>query len=80
MEIKLLPRADATDGLVALASIVSKTIRELWMDVFNGYWCGRVPGLQPTAGYPNDSKRFRDAIEPTAQIQQCDPAIWWRSK
>jgi hypothetical protein len=80
MEIKLLPRADATDGLVALASIVSKTIRELWMDVFNGYWCGRVPGLQPTAGYPTDAKRFRDAIESTAQIQQCDPAIWWRSK
>jgi hypothetical protein len=80
MELRLLPRADANDGLVALASIVSKTIREFWMDIFNGYWCGCVPGLRPSAGYPNDSKRFREAIETAATAQQCDPAIWWRVK
>ena len=40
-----MPRADQGDGLVALASIVSKTVRELWMDVFNAYWCRRIPGL-----------------------------------
>jgi hypothetical protein len=80
MEVNLVPRADGSDGLVALASIVSKTIRELWMDVFNGYWCSRVPGLRPTAGYPNDSKRFRAAIEPAAAVEQCDPAMWWRVK
>ena len=54
------------DGLVALASIVSKTVRELWMDVFNAYWRARVPGLRPTAGYPTDSLRFRLAIEEVA--------------
>jgi hypothetical protein len=80
MEVNLLPRADANDGLVALASIVSKTIREFWMDIFNAYWCSRVPGLRPSAGYPNDSKRFRGAIETAAAEQQCDPAIWWRAK
>jgi hypothetical protein len=80
MEVNLLPRADANDGLVALASIVSKTIREFWMDIFNGYWCGRVPGLRPSAGYPNDSKRFRGAIETAAAAQNCDPALWWRIK
>ena len=81
MEVNLLPRADANDGLVALASIVSKTIREFWMDIFNGYWCGHVPGPASTsAGYPNDSKRFRQAIEPSAAEQKCDPAIWWRIK
>ena len=63
-----------------VASIVSKTIRELWMDVFNGYWCGRVAGLRPCAGYPNDSKRFRAAIETTATEERCDPALWWREK
>jgi hypothetical protein len=80
MEVNLLPRADANDGLVALASIVSKTIREFWMDIFNGYWCGRVPGLRPSAGYPNDSKRFREAIATAAAQQNCDPAVWWRIK
>ena len=52
LELSLMPRADQSDGLVALASIVSKTVRELWMDVFNAYWRRRVPGLRPTAGYP----------------------------
>ena len=52
MELSLAPKADGNDGLVALASIVSKTIRELWMDVFNRYWCSRVPGLRPCAGTP----------------------------
>jgi hypothetical protein len=80
MEVNLLPRADANDGLVALASIVSKTIREFWMDIFNGYWCDRVPGLRPSAGYPNDSHRFRAAIETAAAAQNCDPALWWRMK
>jgi hypothetical protein len=80
VEVSLAPRADQNDGLVALASIVSKTIRELWMDVFNGYWCARVPGLRPTAGYPNDAKRFRTAIEAVAAEQKCDPARWWRVK
>ena len=61
MHISLEPRADQNDGLVALASIVSKTIRELWMDVFNDYWCERVPGLKRTAGYHTDAKRFRDS-------------------
>jgi hypothetical protein len=80
MHIRLEPRADRNDGLVALASIISKTIRELWMDVFNGYWCERVPGLKRTQGYHTDARRFRTAIEEVAADQKCDPAIWWRVK
>ncbi len=78
MKLDLLPRADAEDGLVALASIVSKTLREWWMDAFNNYWVGRIPGLPPTAGYPVDAVRFRAAIEPTCQTLGLDPARWWR--
>ncbi len=62
-----MPRADAGDGLVALASIVSKTVRELWMDIFNAYWQARVPGLRPTAGYHVDAIRFRRDIEAAAR-------------
>ena len=73
MRVGLEPRADRNDGLVALASIVSKTIRELWMDIFNGYWCDRVPGLKRTAGYRTDAKRFRRRIEEVAADQKCEP-------
>jgi hypothetical protein len=80
LELTLIPRADRADGLVALASIVSKAIRELWMEGFNAYWCARVPGLRPTAGYPVDAWRFRRAIEGAADAEGCDLARWWRAK
>lgn len=47
---------------VALASMVSKYLRELSMILFNRFWTARVPGLKPTAGYPLDARRFRAAI------------------
>ena len=80
LNLSLTPRADGSDGLVALASIVSKTIREVWMDVFNNYWTSRVAGLRPTAGYPVDAARFRRSIEPLAREQELDPDFWWRRK
>jgi hypothetical protein len=80
LELTLIPRADRADGLVALASIVSKAIRELWMDGFNAYWRARVPGLRPTAGYPVDAWRFRRAIEGAAAAEGCDLTRWWRAK
>jgi hypothetical protein len=80
VELTLIPKADRTDGLVALASIVSKAVRELWMDGFNAYWCARIPGLKPTAGYPVDARRFRRAIEDVATAEGCDPSRWWRVK
>jgi hypothetical protein len=80
LELTLIPKADRTDGLVALASIISKAIRELWMDGFNAYWCARVAGLRPTAGYPVDARRFRRAIEEVAAAEGCHPWRWWRVK
>jgi hypothetical protein len=80
MSLSLSPRADGKNGLVALASIVSKTVREVWMDVFNAYWTVRVQGLQPTAGYPVDAARFRRIIEPIALAGGLDLDLWWRRK
>lgn len=80
VELNLIPKADRTDGLVALASIVSKAVREIWMDGFNAYWRSRVPGLRPTAGYPVDARRFRLDIEDAAAAEGCDPSRWWRAK
>jgi hypothetical protein len=78
LALSLLPRADAGDGLVAMASIVSKSIRERWMDCFNAHWTSRIPGLRPTAGYPLDARRFRQSIEPSCQARGLDPSQWWR--
>ncbi|SIN75960.1 RNase HII [Singulisphaera sp. GP187] len=80
LELSLVPRADADDGLVALASIVSKTVREAWMDAFNAHWLAQFPDLRPTAGYPLDAQRFRQAIEPACQARGLPPALWWRAK
>lgn len=80
MGLRLSPRADAQDGLVALASIVSKTAREGWMDVFNAFWAKRVPGLKPTAGYPVDAARFRRVIEPASLALGLEPRLWWRER
>jgi ribonuclease HII len=80
IELSLLPRADSSDGLVALASIVSKAVREAWMDAFNAYWGKRIAGLRPTAGYPVDAARFRREIEPLCEEHGLAPERWWRAR
>ena len=57
------PEADGTSFEVALASIVSKYLRELFMHEFNEYWKTHLPDLAPTAGYPGDATRFLGEIE-----------------
>src|SRR5262249_52406986 len=80
LDLCLQPRADAECGLVALASIVSKTVRERWMERFNAYWAARIPDLRPTAGYPTDAQRFREIIEPHCAARNLHPGLWWRLK
>ena len=46
----------------ALASIACKYLRELFMNQLNEFWQKKVPGLEPTAGYPVDAKRFLEQI------------------
>ncbi|MGP1346609.1 MAG: hypothetical protein ACTS3F_08075 [Phycisphaerales bacterium] len=43
---------------VALASMLAKLVRELWMNRFNAYWCAQMPELKPTAGYTLDARRW----------------------
>lgn len=64
---------------IALASMLSKYLRELAMRRFNAFWREKLPNLQPTAGYPEDAKRFkRDiaAVQKTLNIE--DDALWRR--
>ena len=78
LELSLSPRADATDGLVALASIVSKTIRELWMDVFNAYWTLDSRGCSPPPAIRSMPRGSDEPSNNWPRTRICDPDLWWR--
>jgi hypothetical protein len=48
----------------ALASMLSKYLRELFMECFNDYWSRHAPTVKPTAGYYLDGRRFLKDIAP----------------
>lgn len=63
---------------VALASMTSKYLRELLMQIYNSYWSSHVPNLAPTAGYYADGRRFYQAIHPTVQKMGIDEQMLYR--
>jgi len=52
---------------VALASMVSKYLREALMSRYNRWWLSQVPGIEPTAGYYTDGQRFLSQIDSRRQ-------------
>ena len=65
---------------VALASMAAKYVRELAMHAFNSFWTSRVPGLEPTAGYPTDALRWRrDAAAAIEQAGLAEDSLWRRA-
>jgi ribonuclease HII len=48
----------------ALASMIAKYTRELYMVRFNRYFKTQIQELKPTAGYVLDGRRFLKEIEP----------------
>ncbi|QJW95332.1 hypothetical protein [Frigoriglobus tundricola] len=78
--ITFRPRADGDSVSVALASMVCKYLREVCMWQFNRFWAGHVPGLQPTAGYPVDAKRFYAEIRPAMDRLGLTADQVWRKK
>ena len=64
----------------ALASMVSKYLRELAMGAFNRFWSTHLPDLKPTAGYPQDARRFKAEIEATQKKLGIDDAVLWRMR
>jgi hypothetical protein len=64
----------------ALASMLSKYLRELAMQAFNAFWLREVPGLKPTAGYPSDALRFHQSIAARQSELGIDDRTLWRSR
>ncbi len=65
---------------VAWASLAAKYLRELAMQAWNHFWRRHQPRLRPTAGYPQDARRF---WEQTASVRQRLgwPREWlWRER
>ena len=67
--------ADSRHLSTALASMTAKYVRELAMARLNRYWCGRSPGLAPTAGYGLDAKRWLREVEPLLSVRDRDHLI-----
>jgi hypothetical protein len=79
VEIVVMPRADLRHFCVALASMISKFVRELLMLEFNAFWRSHLPALKPTAGYPLDAARFFADIRPVVRrLGIAEAAIWRR--
>jgi ribonuclease HII len=62
VRIVFAEKAEAQCLPVAVASMVSKYLRETLMRRFNAYWRREVPGVEPTAGYHPDGVRFAERI------------------
>ena len=75
-----MPRADSEDLCVAAASMISKYLRELFMEEFNGFWQKEVPGLATTAGYPGDALRFFTDIAPARERLGVPDRQLWRQR
>jgi len=56
--IGFLVGGESQAPLVAVASCIAKYARELHMHLLNAHWSGRFGWLAPTAGYPEDAKRW----------------------
>lgn len=62
IEVVFAEKADGVYMPVALASMMSKYIREVFMHQLNGFWRTHLPEVKPTAGYPSDWRRFVDEV------------------
>ena len=80
LEIRFQPKAEERYLPVALASMLAKYLRELFMMQFNAYWKKKLPNLQPTAGYPMDAKRFLDRIKAKMDEEKIPLESVWRMR
>jgi hypothetical protein len=80
IRLTFVPRADSESMPVALASMAAKYLREVFMRQFNRFWQQHVPDLEPTAGYPNDSKRFYGLIQRAMRQLGIQERLVWRER
>lgn len=62
-QLTFTEQAESQCMAVAVASMLSKYLREVLMRRFNAWWADRVSGLTATAGYYTDGLRFLKDID-----------------
>lgn len=62
----------------AVASMVSKYVREIFMTRWNQFWQREVPDVKPTKGYPLDAKRFKHDIKSRLEQLGVEESSFWR--
>lgn len=78
--IEFVQSGEAEHLPIALASILSKYLREVCMLAFNRYWQRHVDALKRTAGYYQDGLRFLRDIEPALRLLAVDRGMLVRSR
>lgn len=56
-------KGDALYEEISMASLLAKWLRETYMNAFNSFWL-KQHKIAPTAGYPEDGKRFINEMMP----------------
>ncbi|MAJ28939.1 hypothetical protein CBD41_05980 [bacterium TMED181] len=63
LEVHFRKECEDHSFCTALASMTAKYLRELHMVLLNRWWASHLPELKPTAGYPQDARRFISEVE-----------------
>ncbi len=79
-EICFVTKGEEDSMPVALASMISKYVREQFMELLNRWWAGRIDALKPTAGYYVDGRRFIKDIGPALSADGIDRSLLIRSR
>ena len=79
-ELYFLINAEQRHLPAALASMVSKYLRELFMLLFNRFWANQMPDISPTAGYYSDGNRFYREIQPVMRQLGLDAQLVYRRR
>ncbi|MSR40796.1 MAG: hypothetical protein EXS10_02710 [Phycisphaerales bacterium] len=70
LDVAFATRSEERHLPTALASMAAKYTRELAMRRLNAWFLARQPGLEPTAGYVLDGRRFLAQVQPTLVLER----------
>jgi ribonuclease HII len=80
IHVHFLPRAETSSIVVALASMLAKYVREIWMGQFHRYWQRYIPDLDKTGGYLPHAREWYARIAPLLTEVGVQPDEVWRRR
>jgi len=73
MQVLFVVKADEHHLPVALASMMSKYVRQQLMARMQQWFAARLPEVKPTEGYGSDGKRFWQEVQPHLATLAVEP-------